>query len=150
MLEKEHIENFLRLNGILCTAPDEEIHGALLAARWHEDDVAAALVVLRGGEKSKEVSPETKRMASARQLFRSDNHLAPETLASLLGVEIKLHGNVLSAVDVQEELQKGKVSIYVTVILASLVMLCGAVLSAHFFAEGQFGNLIARITDMLR
>ena len=47
MIQKEHLENFLRINGVSCDAPHEEIRECLTCAKWHHQDIEAALLVLR-------------------------------------------------------------------------------------------------------
>ena len=94
MIKKALIENFLRLNGIPLHAEDEIIRSALIEARWHEDDVEVALLVLKGNRQN-----ETVEVTAARQLFHSDDaRVAPETLSSLLGVTVNIDSNQLYAV----------------------------------------------------
>ena len=93
MIKKSLIENFLRLNGIPLNAEDEVIRSALVEAKWHEEDVEVALLVLKGNKKD-----DTVEVTAARQLFHSDARVAPETLSSLLGVTVNIDSNQLYAV----------------------------------------------------
>jgi len=93
MIKKALVENFLRLNGIPMDAKDEIIRSALIEARWHEDDVEVALLVLKGNRQN-----DTVEVTAARQLFHSDARIAPETLSSLLGVTVNIDSNQLYAV----------------------------------------------------
>lgn len=86
MIQKAHLENFLRINGIPPTADDEEIRTALISARWKDDDVEVALMVLKG-----HTSEEDFKIVSARRLLHTDSRIAPEQLSELLGIQIKNH-----------------------------------------------------------
>jgi hypothetical protein len=85
MFEKSHIEKFLRINGVPPDAPDDVIKSVLISAQWHEEDVEAAVLVLRENPKSHET-----RVDSLHKVFRSDDRLRPETISSLLGIEMDL------------------------------------------------------------
>ncbi|MBX2866792.1 hypothetical protein KTR10_02475 [Candidatus Kaiserbacteria bacterium] len=93
MIKKRLIENFLKLNGIPLDAEDQIIRSALVEARWHEEDVEVALLVLKGNRQN-----DTVEVTAARQLFHSDARVAPETLSSLLGVTVNIDSNQLYAV----------------------------------------------------
>lgn len=83
MFKKEHIEKMLRLNGVSLDDPDDVIKSILISAQWHEDDVEAAVLVLRENKDSHETHVD-----SLHKVFRSDERLRPETIASLLGIEM--------------------------------------------------------------
>lgn len=118
MLDRSQIEQLLKLNGVEPSAPDEEIKSVLVSARWHNDDVETALLVLRENN----VSHET-HVDSLHKVFGSDDHLQPETISALLGVDVdvlpddvnwrKYHRGVMSA---QQMMQIGVISLSVSVI----------------------------------
>ncbi len=83
MIDKHHVEELLRLNGVQATAPDEEIKSVLISARWHEKDVETALLVLRENKQSHETHVER-----LNKVFTSDDALQPELISSLLGVDV--------------------------------------------------------------
>ena len=85
MLDRSHIEQLLKLNGVEPTAPDEEIKSILLSARWHNQDVETALLVLRENTESMKTHVDT-----LHKVFHSDDHLHPETIAALLGVSVDI------------------------------------------------------------
>ena len=91
MFDRNQIEKLLKLNGIETNAEDDEIKSVLLSARWHEDDVEAALLVLRENSESKETHVD-----SLHKVFRSDEHLRPETISALLGVEMTVRKDQIS------------------------------------------------------
>ena len=85
MINKQQTEQILRLNGIEPDAPPEEIRTVLIRARWHKDDVDAAIAALNRAPD--EITVEHNH---SQQLTHSDASLAPETLNAVLGVDIEL------------------------------------------------------------
>ncbi len=91
MLHKEYIEKILALNGVSLDSPDEEIKSVLLSARWHEDDIDTAVLVLRENKTTHETHVD-----SVHKVFRTDERLRPETVSALLGVKMDISGETLS------------------------------------------------------
>lgn len=85
MIERAHIAQILRLNGIDIEAPPEQIKSILLSAKWHEDDVETALTVLR-----EDPNDQQRHVETIHKVFRSDQRLNPETISSLLGIDVEL------------------------------------------------------------
>ncbi len=85
MFEKRQIEDLLRINGVPPTSPDEEIKSFLLSAQWHENDVEAALLVLKENVKNHKTHIDT-----LQKVFSSDEKMKPNTIADLLGVDIDI------------------------------------------------------------
>ncbi len=85
MTDKRHIESILKVNGIAPTAADEEIKSVLLSARFNEDEVDAALMVLRENVKTNET-----RVDGLHKVFRTDGGLRPAEISKLLGIDIEL------------------------------------------------------------
>lgn len=85
MVDKEHIFNFLRINGISPSASDGAIERALRIANWHDHDIEVALLKLQGNE-----NPYQKLEHNPHNLFFSDVPIAPETLSSLLGMDVSI------------------------------------------------------------
>lgn len=83
MLDRTHIENFLRLNGVSPTAPDEEIKSVLISASWHQSDIDTAITVLR-----ENTDTQRRRVDSLHRVFNTDDHLQPEMVSALLGIEM--------------------------------------------------------------
>jgi len=119
MLERDHIEKLLKLNGVAVTAPDEEIKSVLLSARWHKNDVETALLVLRENTKSHETHVD-----SLHRIFSSDEHLQPETISALLGVDVTISNADLderkrysrNAISPQQMMQIGIMSLILSLI----------------------------------
>jgi hypothetical protein len=92
MIDRRHIEELLRLNGVKETAPDEEIKSVLISARWHEKDIETALVVLRENKDS-----HATRVERLNKVFTSDDKLKPELISSLLGVDVDISNDAFGS-----------------------------------------------------
>ena len=134
MLDRAHIENFLRLNGIEATEPDEVIRSALVGARWHEKDVEIALMVLR-----ENVTDHTKEVAALHRVFRSDERLSPNTISSLLGVDLKLKQDGFQSYRyAADKPEKEPISGLTQVIVIALAAVGLAFILSYLFAVGPF------------
>jgi hypothetical protein len=85
MIARSHIESILKANGLPPTAPDDEIRGLLLSARWDNNDVESALLILKGSDTTGSTQVDTMH-----RVFHTDGHLTPKDISSLLGVDITL------------------------------------------------------------
>jgi hypothetical protein len=85
MADRRHIESILKVNGIAPTAADEEIKSVLLSARFNDDEVDAALMILRENTKTNET-----RVDGLHKVFRTDKGLQPAEITKLLGIDIEL------------------------------------------------------------
>jgi hypothetical protein len=85
MMNKKHLENILRINGVSPTAPDETIRSVLVGAHFHDDEIETALTVLR-----QNTVTNTSRLDGLHKVFRTDDRLAPVEIAKLLGIEVKV------------------------------------------------------------
>ncbi|MAZ30302.1 hypothetical protein CL655_03400 [bacterium] len=85
MIKKDVVERYLRANGVHPTAPDEQIKEVLFSAKWHEDDIDTALMVLREDPATHETHVD-----SLHKVFHSDERLQPETISALLGIEVDI------------------------------------------------------------
>lgn len=85
MIDRKHIESVLKVNGIPNTAPDEQIRSVLLSARFKEDEVETAIMVLRENIETKET-----KVDGLHKVFRTDQHLKPSEISKLLGIDVDL------------------------------------------------------------
>lgn len=90
MIEKRNIEAFLKVNGIPPTAKDEEIRSVLLSARWNNNEVDTALMVLKENTKNNETHVDT-----LHKVFNSDDRLSGAEISKLLGIDVNLSDNEL-------------------------------------------------------
>ncbi|MEY3784644.1 MAG: hypothetical protein RLZZ230_966 [Candidatus Parcubacteria bacterium] len=82
MMNKKQIEAILRVNGIPASSPDDEIRSILLSARYNNDEVDTALIVLRENS----ITNDT-HVDGLHKIFRSNEGLKPDEIYKLLGVE---------------------------------------------------------------
>jgi len=118
MIDKEHIVNFLRSNGVSSASSDDEIRHALQNARWHNDDIEVALLKLKDSEEPYEI-----KSGDAQNIFFSDVPIAPETLSSLLGIDVSLPLARLQAEESRRALQdKTTTTVILLTILTSVIL----------------------------
>ena len=85
MIEKRNVEAFLRVNGIPPTAKDEEIRSVLLSARWNNNEVDTALMVLKENIVNNKTHVDT-----LHKVFNSDDRLSSAEITKLLGIDVNL------------------------------------------------------------
>lgn len=85
MFQKSHIEKLLRLNGVKPPVQNEEIKAVLISAKWHKDDIDAAILVMQ-----EDSLTHKTHVDSIHKVFRSDERLRPETVSSLLGIQMDM------------------------------------------------------------
>lgn len=85
MFQRQDIERFLKINGVSLEDTDEEIKSVLISAQWHKHDVEAAVLVLRENKKDHQTHVD-----SLHKVFRTDERMSPETISSLLGIEMNI------------------------------------------------------------
>lgn len=90
MIDKKHIESLLKINGIEKTAPDEVIRSVLLSARFKDDEVETALMVLR-----ENVDTKQTKVDGLHKVFRTDQNLKPSEISELLGIDVNLTEQVI-------------------------------------------------------
>ena len=129
MFDRDHITKILKINGIELDAPDEEIKSILVSANWHHDDVETALMVLRENTVSHETHVDT-----LHKIFRSDERLKPETISSLLGIDMDISSK---DIELKRKLAKGRftMGLVVQIFLVSLFFAVVIMLSSMWLIE---------------
>lgn len=89
MIDRDHLERILKLNGLAPTAADEEIKSVLLSARYKEHEVDTAIMVLRENK----LTNKTK-VDGLHKVFRSDSTLNAAEISALLGIDVELTDRV--------------------------------------------------------
>lgn len=115
MIDRRHIEQILRLNGLTPTAADEEIRSVLISARWHKEDVETAITVLR-----ENTTTHKSRVDTLHDVFTTDKKLSPEAIQTLLGIDVEINSSEL------ESLRKSRQSVYIWQVI-SIFMIAIAV-----------------------
>lgn len=128
MTDKKHIESILKVNGLGISAPDEEIRSVLLSARFDDDEIKAALVILRENTKTNET-----RVDSLHKVFRSDASLNSKEVSKLLGIDIEVTDHITQS-------HKKKHLSYLELSLLTLVaILLAAVFMLLYMYSNQIG-----------
>ncbi|MFT5831721.1 MAG: hypothetical protein ACI9SY_000089 [Candidatus Paceibacteria bacterium] len=86
MINRNHIEKILKINGMSPAEPDEMIRSVLLSARYDKDEVDTALVILREDSETKQI-----RVEGLHKVFRSNDSLQPKEISELLGIDVDLN-----------------------------------------------------------
>lgn len=121
MLDKASIEKILKINGVEPSSPNEVIRSVLLSARFKEEEIDTALMVLR------EDTVTTKtRVDGLHKIFRSDEVLKPNEIARLLGISVDV-----SEAEIKERRDRNLrpmhyfiVACLATVLACSVLLLC--------------------------
>lgn len=113
MISREHVERILRLNGVDPSASDEEIKSVLISAKWHDDDAELGVMVLRENKVT-----HKERVDTLHKVFTSDERLKPETISSLLGIDVDMNSKELETLRVR----KRQISLGQMLTIASLAM----------------------------
>jgi hypothetical protein len=115
MIEKRNIEAFLKVNGIPPTAKDEEIRSVLLSARWNNNEVDTALMVLKENVKSNETHVDT-----LHKVFNSDDRLSSAEITKLLGIDVNLSDYEVEGVSQKRQLIENS-SAFIVFILSLVI-----------------------------
>lgn len=89
MINRDHIESILKINGVAPGSPDEQIRSVLMSARYSKDEVDTAIMVLRENIKTK-----STRVDGLHKIFRTDEALRPEEISQLLGIEVNIDQSI--------------------------------------------------------
>jgi len=129
MIDRNHIEQILKLNGLAATAADEEIRSVLISARWNKEDVETAITVLR-----ENVNTHKSRVDTLHDVFLTDKKLSPEAIHSLLGIDVQVDSNELETLRVsRRNLYHWQiVSIFIIAILIAVTMVLGMMYLSGF------------------
>jgi len=131
MIRKEHLENFLRLNGIPRTAPEEVVRSVFRTAGWPEEDIDMTISVLQGKEPI-----DTPKDVAARQLFHSEYRVSPELLSALIGFEICLNQHDVATEPGRKQNNLRRTIWFMSLGALSAVVVTGIVVAALYLALG--------------
>lgn len=132
MIDKQHIENFLRANGMSTTRKDEEIRSMLLSARWSEKEVDTALMILKENTVSKETHVDT-----LHKVFRSDERLTPAEVTALLGIEMNVSTSDLTSY-AEQRISVERTSSTIAVVLSIVIAVASVVYVMYREQAGFF------------
>ncbi|MCD5380962.1 MAG: hypothetical protein LR008_00080 [Candidatus Pacebacteria bacterium] len=89
MINKTQIESVLKINGVSPSEPDERIRSILLSARYSDDEVDTAIMILRENVKTNKT-----RVDGLHKIFRTEEALRPEEISQLLGIDVEISDRV--------------------------------------------------------
>jgi hypothetical protein len=130
MLQKSDIETILKVNGVLLSSPEEEIRSVLLSARYNDNDIDTAIMVLR-----ENTTTHKTRVDGLHKIFRSDEALRPSEISALLGIDIEVdHINIRKSSSREMTFFQNTI---VTVIAIFLAMF-GVTIAMYYYQVGIF------------
>lgn len=136
MIDRKHIEQILKLNGLTPTAQDEEIRSVLISARWNKEDVETAITVLR-----ENITTHKSRVDTLHDVFLTDKRLSPEAIHSLLGIDMEVNSTEL------ETLRASRRNLYrwqIFSIFVIALLLAATFILAMMYIEG-FGVFHSKV-----
>jgi len=147
MVKKAHIENFLRLNGLSVESSDAEIKSLLITARWQEEDALGAIAVLRGTHTDSKVNEGEVEDMARKELFHGNAKLSPESLSSLLGIDVEVKHTALAPDGTSTELQPAPRLSWYVLLLFTIVFLAsfGGGLYFHSSILVQLDSFVAHL-----
>jgi len=129
MLQKQDIEKILKINGVSSTAPDEEIRSVLLSARYADDEIDTAIMVLREST----VTHQT-RVDGLHKIFRSDQALSPSEISNLLGIDVSVREVAIN----KGEREFSSLQILLVITIAFLMAGFGVIGAMYVYELGIF------------
>lgn len=130
MINRNHIEQILRINGMSPSEPDDVIRSVLLSARYNNDEVDTALLVLREDAETKRI-----RVEGLHKVFRTNDSLEPREISELLGIDVNVNHFQPEGVGVNRVGMTTFFSVWMfSVLLASV----GVLLFMHMNSVGIF------------
>lgn len=85
MISREHIESILRINGVSSASHDDQIRSVLLSARYNNDEVDTAIMVLRQDVKTRQT-----RVDGLHKVFHTNDALNSSEISELLGIDVDM------------------------------------------------------------
>jgi hypothetical protein len=130
MIERSYIEKILKINGMSPSEPDDIIRSVLLSARYNNDEIDTALVVLREDAETRRI-----RVEGLHKVFRTNESLRPQEISQLLGIDVDIGSYLVENPETPRLLNSTFVSIFVLSVLLAVV---GVLLYMHMNGFGLF------------
>lgn len=130
MLQKKDIETILKINGVSVVAPDEEIRSVLLSARYNNEEVDTAIMVLRENIKTHQT-----RVDGLHKIFRSDEALKPAEISALLGIDVQI-----DEINIRKERERETSFLQssIVAVVATFFALMGVIIAMYVYEVGIF------------
>ena len=136
MIDRQHIEQILKINGMSSAEPDETIRSVLLSARYNKDEIDTALMVLREDAETKRV-----RVEGLHKVFRTDDSLQPQEISQLLGIEVDANKFMPKVSEAPKRV--GLPTFFAVWVFSVLFAVMGVLLFMHMNSIGIFHPSVA-------
>ncbi len=130
MIDRNHIEKILKINGMSPAEPDEMIRSVLLSARYDKDEIDTALMILREDAETKQI-----RVEGLHKVFRTNDSLQPKEISQLLGIDVDLNQFIPESAEKQ---RIGLATIVIIWLFSLVFALIGILLFMHMNSVGIF------------
>ncbi len=141
MIEKQHVESFLKANGVKPTASDEEIRSILISARWEHTEIDTALIVLKENVLSHETHVDT-----LHKVFNTDNRLNAAEISALLGINVTIAPEdvTTSVTEKRRRIEQGRI------VLSFVLAVCIAAGSVGYVLLRVHGEAVAKVVHAVQ
>ena len=119
MINRDQIEKILKINGVSPADPDEQIRSVLLSARYDNDEVDTAIMVLR-----EDINTKKTRVDGLHKVFRTDQALDSKEIAQLLGIDV----DITDRITARENRQRVSFTHHMILWVLSVAFATGAIL----------------------
>jgi hypothetical protein len=119
MITRKQVETILKINGVPASSADEQIRSILLSARYSNDEVDTALMILR-----EDVNTKQTRVDGLHKVFRTGDALRSDEISNLLGIDISIEDKI------EERKKKKQISFtqYIVVWVSSVLLAVSGIL----------------------
>lgn len=138
-MQKSDIEKILKINGVSASAPDEEIRSVLLSARYKNEEVDTAIMVLRENVKTHQT-----RVDGLHKVFRSDEALNPSEISALLGIEVEVDDVIMRR---RRNREMTFLQVVFVSIFATALALAGITFAMYINHVGPFHPSVSTVTN---
>ena len=140
MLQKTHIQSILKINGINQDSTEEEVRAVLSSASYTEDEINAAVSMLKSGVEE----PSLSKLDGLHKVFRSSDTLKPSEISDLLSIEVGVNELNTTRTSRATDLNEPIVFTFATVLISAV----GLIVAMYIYnidilhiAEKAFGGV---------
>ena len=142
MMSRDQLEKLLKLNGLEPTDKDEEIKSILLSARYNNDEVDTAIMILR-----ENVNSHKTKVDGLHKVFRTDTALNSAEISSLLGIDVDLEHHVNAGASARQFTIMSQTILFLISIIIGIV---GVLVYMYIFHIGIFHPSSAIAAPLLK
>ncbi|USN87842.1 MAG: hypothetical protein H6779_00125 [Candidatus Nomurabacteria bacterium] len=131
MIQRSQLESILKINGVNPSSSDEVIRSVLVSARYNDDEIDTAMMVLRENTKD-----NTTRVDGLHKIFRTDDALRPKEISALLGVEVSTEDP--GEIRAQQRKQLFYVQTILVIIFSVILAAISVLVAMYIYKVGLF------------